>query len=207
MPAPLRIYGIPQSRAFRTLWAAEELGLAYERIDLAFDATGTKSPGFLKINPNGKVPAIDSDGFVLWESLAINLYLSKKHAAGNLYPTRLEDEAKLWQWSFWAAHELEPPLVAWAMHTTFLPPEERDPKAVAAALERLPAPLAVLEGALAERPYLLGDAFTVADLNVASICYRLVAMRHPTGSRVAAWLERCYARPAAQAARRLREAR
>jgi glutathione S-transferase len=91
----LKIYGIPRSRAFRTLWMAKELGLDYENIPIDTQG-GSWAPDYLKINPNGHVPAIDDDGFVLWESMAINLYLAKKHARGSLYPIRFEDEALTW---------------------------------------------------------------------------------------------------------------
>ena len=78
----LKIYGVALSRAGRTLWLAEELGLPYEHVKTTFTG-GTRTPEYLKINPNGRIPAIDEDGFTLWESMAINLYLAKKHGAGN----------------------------------------------------------------------------------------------------------------------------
>src|SRR5215472_18407626 len=104
----LKIYGIALSRAGRTLWMAEELGLRYEHVKTTFTG-GTRTPEYLKINPNGHIPAIDEDGFTLWESMAINLYLAKKHGAGRLYPTGLQDEARAWQWSFWGMTEVERP--------------------------------------------------------------------------------------------------
>ena len=75
----LKIYGIARSRAFRTLWMAKELGLDYENVEIDFATGETRAPEYLAINPNGHVPAIDDDGFMLWESMAINLYLAKKH--------------------------------------------------------------------------------------------------------------------------------
>ena len=63
--------------------------------------------GYLALNPNGRLPAIDDDGFVLWESLAITLYLAKKYSLGRLYPATLEGEAKTWQWSLWAVQEAD----------------------------------------------------------------------------------------------------
>ena len=95
----LRIYGIARTRAFRVLWIAKELDLDYEHIPLEIGAAGAGKPDYLAINPNGRLPAIDDGGFVLWESLAITLYLAKKH--GRLYPKTLEGEAKAWQWSLW----------------------------------------------------------------------------------------------------------
>src|ERR1700746_3038292 len=96
----LKIYGVARSRAFRTLWMAKELGLDYEHIKVDFATGETRTLAHLALNPNGHIPVIDEDGFVLWESMAINLYLAKKHSLGRLYPSRLEDEARVWQWSF-----------------------------------------------------------------------------------------------------------
>ncbi len=94
----LRIYGIARTRAFRALWIAMELGLDYEHLPIEIGDAGARAPEFLKLNPNGRLPFIDDDGFVLYESLAITLYLAKKHSNGKLYPTALEDEARAWQW-------------------------------------------------------------------------------------------------------------
>src|SRR5437660_445244 len=122
----LKIYGVPRSRAFRTLWMAKELGLEYEHVPIDFAGGGTRTPEYLKVNPNGHVPAIDDDGFVLWESMAINLYLAKKHSAGSLYPIRFEDEARAWQWSFWGMTEDERPVQSAMFIRALLPQAECD---------------------------------------------------------------------------------
>ena len=84
----LKIYGVPRSRAIRTLWMAHELGLDYQLIEVVPGAEGSRRAEFMAINPNGHVPFVDDDGLVLWESLAINLHLARKHggkiAAANL---------------------------------------------------------------------------------------------------------------------------
>ena len=94
----LRIYGIARTRAFRALWMATELGLDYEYLAVEIGDAGARAPEFLKLNPNGRLPVIVDDGFVLFESLAITLYLAKKHSNGKLYPGTLEGEARTWQW-------------------------------------------------------------------------------------------------------------
>lgn len=202
----LTIYGIPRSRTFRVLWAAEELGLAYQNVPVDF-TEGVKQPEYLRINPNGKVPAIDENGFVLTESLAINLYLAKRHGAASLYPAGAEDEARAWQWSFWGASEIEKPLVDFVFHRLVYPPEKRNETVAAEAEKKLPRPLGVLEAHLASRPYLLGGSFTIADLNVASILYTswFNGMDYGPWPRIKDWLERCLTRPAALRARKLRE--
>jgi len=159
----LRIYGIARTRAFRAIWMAKELGLDYQHIPTETGAAGARKPDYLAINPNGRLPAIDDDGFVLWESLAITLFLAKKHALGRLYPATPEDEAKAWQWSLWAVQEVDRGVNIWSLHAVRLPPAERNSQLREEALKVLAPPFRVLDGALADRDYLLGHEFTVAD--------------------------------------------
>src|SRR5713101_2290544 len=200
----LRIYGVARTRAFRALWIAKELGLDYEHIPVEIGQAGARLPEYLAINPNGRLPAIDDGGFTLWESLAITLYLAKKHATGRLYPPTLEGEAKAWQWSLWSVQEVDRAVNIWSLHAVRLPPEDRDPQRLAEALKVLEPPFQVLDGALAGRPYLLGEDFTVADLNVAAVISRAVDMDMSATPRVGEWLKRCLDRPAARAAQALR---
>jgi glutathione S-transferase len=166
---------------------------------------GARQPGYLAVNPNGRLPAIDDDGFIMWESLAINIYLAKKHAAGSLYPATPQGEAKVAQWSLWAANEIERATNVWSFHAERLPAAERDPKIAAAAIELLAPPFRVLDGTLADQPYLLGGAFTVADLNVAAVALRSIAMDLSATPHYRDWLQRCYDRPAAQKVSRMRK--
>jgi glutathione S-transferase len=201
----LRIYGIARTRAFRALWVAKELGIPYEHVPLEIGGGGAKAEAYLKINPNGRLPAIEDDGFVLWESLAITLYLAKKHGFGRLYPANPEDEARTWQWSLWALNEVDRGVNIWSLHAVRLPPEDRDPQKLVEALKVIAGPFRVLEAALAGRSYLLGEDFTIVDLNVAAVISRAIDMDLGATPNVSAWLRRCLGRPAALAARRLRE--
>jgi glutathione S-transferase len=194
----LRIYGIARTRAYRALWMAMELGLDYEHLPIEIGDTGARSPEFLAINPNGRLPVIVDDGFVLFESLAITLYLAKKH--GKLYPATLEGEARAWQWSFWAIAEVDRGVNIWSLHAVRLPPQERNAALREEALKVIAAPFKVLDAALAKTPYLLGDDFTVADLNVAAVISRAIDMDLSAVPHLAAWLARCLDRPAARAA-------
>jgi glutathione S-transferase len=202
----MRIYGIARTRAFRALWMAKELALSYEHVPIEIGEAGARKPEYLALNPNGRLPAIDDHGFVLWESLAITLYLAKKHSLGHLYPAALEGEAKAWQWSLWAVQEVDRGVNIWSLHAVRLPPPERDAARLAEALKVLEAPFRVLDGALAGTRYLLGDDFTVADLNVASVISRAIDMDLSSKPRLAAWLRDCLGSPAAQEALALRRA-
>ena len=122
----LRIYGIARTRAFRALWVAMELGLDYEHLPIEIGNEGARAPEFLAINPNGRLPFIDDDGFVLFESLAITLYLAKKYSPGKLYPAALEDEARAWQWTSWALTEVDRGVNIWSLHAVRLPEADRD---------------------------------------------------------------------------------
>jgi glutathione S-transferase len=200
----LRIYGIARTRAYRALWMAMELGIDYEHLPIEIGDAGARSPEFLAINPNGRLPVIVDDGFVLFESLAITLYLAKKHSIGALYPATLEGEAKAWQWSFWAIAEVDRGVNIWSLHAVRLPPAERDAALRDEALKVIAVPFKVLDAALAKTPYLLGDDFTVADLNVAAVISRAVEMDLSAVPHLKAWLTRCLDRPAAHAALELK---
>jgi glutathione S-transferase len=194
----LRIYGIARTRAYRALWVAMELGLDYEHLPIEIGDAGARSPEFLAINPNGRLPVIVDDGFVLFESLAITLYLAKKH--GKLYPATLEGEAKAWQWSFWAIAEVDRGVNIWSLHAVRLPSQGRNTALREEALKVIAAPFKVLDAALAKTPYLLGNDFTVADLNVAAVISRAIDMDLSAIPHLRAWLTRCLDRPAARAA-------
>jgi glutathione S-transferase len=201
----IKIYGVARSRAARVLWMAKELGLDYEHVKVDFATGEARRPEHLALNPNGHVPVIDDDGFILWESMAINLYLAKKYGAGALYPSGLQDEARAWQWSLWGMTEVERPLLTVLFNRAILPENQRDSAAADAAEKSLAQPLGVLEGVLGRTSHMLGERFTVADLNVASILAwarpaQIDMARFP---QVAEWLKNCAERPAARATRQL----
>jgi len=204
--AGLRIYGVARTRAFRALWAAMELGLDFEHEPVEIGEAGARTPEFLAINPNGRLPVIVDDGFVLFESLAITLYLAKRHSPGGLYPATLEGEARAWQWSLWAVTEVDRGVNIWSLHAVRLPETERDAAKREEALKVLAAPFRVLDAAVAKEPYLLGRDFTVADLNVAAVISRAVDMDLAAVPNLKAWLHRCLERPAAQRALALKSA-
>jgi glutathione S-transferase len=200
----LRIYGSANSRALRVLWMAGELGLEYEHKDWLPRAPETRTPEFYAINPNGRVPVIDDDGFILSESMAINFYLAKKHKSP-LCPADLRHEALALQWSLWETDRLDRQIVEYVRHTSALPEAERKPAAAEAAFREVQPALDVLEKALGKSEWLAGPAFSVGDLNVAGALYRALSMDLARWPKVEAWLNRCWERPAAKKARAMRE--
>jgi len=200
----IKVYGVPASRTFRTLWMLEELGVPYENIPTHFANGDTKKPEYLAINPNGHIPTLVDGDVTMWESMAINLYLAKRYDGG-LQPKTLEGEAHAIKWSIWAMTEVETSLVTVLMHRMLLPKEQRDPKVAEAAAEKLAKPFAVLDQEMAERKYLLGDTYSVADVNVASVLAMapVVGIDFAKFPNLKRWLDVCSARPACKKARAL----
>ena len=187
----MKIYGSPMSRASRAMWCAKELGVPFEHVDVPWDKL--KEPSFLAINPNGKVPGFVDGNLKLFESLAINLYIAKKYGTGKLYPTNIEDEGRVFQWTLWAATEVEPLLLPSVMVKFGM---SQDAAGAKAAADKAKVPLKVLEDHLKGRQWLVGNAFSVADLNVSAVLsmatYGDVDISYVPN--VKAWLERCTAR-------------
>lgn len=206
--AMLTIYGVYRSRASRTIWLAYELGLEFRHVPViqayrladphAPDAPlNTRSPAFLAINPNGHVPSIDDDGLILHESLAINLYLARKHG-GPLAPANHAEDGQMGMWALWAATEVEPHSIQILYHRVGKPPGERDPAVAEAAIAALRGPFAVLDRHLATNGFMVGGRFTVADINVAEVVrYAMPAPElFAATPAVKAWLAACHDRPA-----------
>jgi glutathione S-transferase len=200
----LKIYGAARSRASHNIWLAEELGLPYEIVDIK-PADAHADARLRALNPNARVPAIDDDGTVLWESMAINLYLIGKHG-GPLGPVeqpaedRNRENGEILMWTFWVVNEVEPVALQALRNAVLLPEDKRDPALVTAAFETLARPLRVLNDALADHEYLVGDRFTVADLNVCGLIGwpRVAGMDFTPYPNIKAWARRCSSRPAAQ---------
>lgn len=190
------LYGTSGSRALRALWGIEETGIDYDHVPTGYGPE-SKTPDYLAVNPNGRIPALVDGDLVLCESMAINLYLAKTYG-GALYPDNPADEARAWQWSVWAISEIEPLQMQIVVQALFTPEDRRDPKVVERAIRGLQRPLKVLDASLAGRTWLLGDRFTVADLNVASVMQLMkrVGVTWAEHTHVQRWTDACRARPA-----------
>jgi len=207
----LKIYGLYRSRATRNIWLCGELGVPFTLVPViqsdraaspgaAGIALNSKSPEFLKINPNGHIPSIDDDGLILHESLGINLYLAKKHG-GPLAPANIAEDGLMTTWTAWALTEVEPRTIQILYNRVAKPVDQRDPKLADASVEALRAPFAVLDKALAATGYVVGGRFTVVDINIAE-CVRYAAAApelFEANPNVKAWLAKVQARPAFKA--------
>lgn len=199
----MKLHGTSKSRSARSLWAAEEVGAKYEHVPT--EVAKAKSPEHLKLNPNGHIPALEDNGHVVWESMAINLYLADKYGKAPLWPSTPEGRAQVIQWSFFGMTEIEPSLMTLLMQRVFLPEGQRDAKAAEQAAEKLKAPLKVLDDQLSKNEYLLGKDFTMADLNVAAVLSYagLAKVDMSATPKTKAWLDKCLAREANQRVRKM----
>jgi glutathione S-transferase len=199
----LTFYGTSKSRSARSLWALEELGLKYEHVPV--EVAQAKSPEHLQRNPNGHIPVLNDDGHYLWESMAINLYLAEKYGKSPFWPATTDGHGDCYKWSFFGMTEIEPHLMTILRNRLFLPADQRDEKAVQNATESLKSPLKALDDQLKSRPYLLGNDFTIADLNVAAVLSFAMLAKLDMGATPAAqaWLQKCLGRQANQRVRSL----
>lgn len=182
----------------KALWCLEELGLPYERIEAGREHGVVNTLEYRALNPNGLIPTIDDDGFILWESHAIVRYLSAKHGVGTLWPEDLRVRADADRWMDWAGQVLSPAMrpAFWQLVRT--PEAERDHAAITKSVARSGELLVMVDDLFANRPYVAGDAFTMGDIPLGCHTYNWMAMPivRPPLPHLAAWYERLKERPA-----------
>jgi glutathione S-transferase len=193
----LQLYGNPRSRAMRCLWMLEEMGEPYQLIEKTTRADDLRSADYRRLNPNARIPTLVDGDLVLWESMAINLYLAQKYE-GPMHCAGPEVLGVAAQWSFWGMLEMEALLLDLLTHRAVLPEFARDPSCAERDELLLERPLGVLNSTLAGRDYLVSNGFTVADLNVAAILVwgKMGRLNMSGHAEVARWFDACLARPA-----------
>lgn len=213
----LSIHGIAASRALRPLWAATELGLAFDHVPTPYQGGATRTPEFLALNPNGHIPVVvdarPEGEVVVWESMACALYIARHHGAADgvsITPATPREDAEALRWSFWVMSECEADALTVLMHRVVMPPDRRKPELAEAAERRLAVPLRVIEQHLVRQhergeSHLAAARFTVADLCVASVLQwlRLSRGRMAEYPLTRDWVRACVARPAFHAAQAL----
>jgi glutathione S-transferase len=192
----ITLYGTSKSRASRSMVALEELGLSYTHVPVFQNGmTAADREILARLNPNGRVPVLDDDGFIVWESMAINLYLADRYG-GALWPDGVRERGLVLQWSFWVQAEMD--RRDWQKVW-----RNRDTAQMEVVHGERLATLGVLNAALTGRDYLIADDFTFADLNVAATICQPNEMGKIDGNldpaehdlpALTAWLKRCVSR-------------
>jgi glutathione S-transferase len=199
----ITIHHSPRSRSMRVVWFCEEIGLDYRLESIEMFSDAMQRPAYLAVHPLGKVPAIDDDGFVLWETSAILEYLDAKYAGGRSIPPRDTAEGALAvQWLAYGENPLTVIMGEIAAHGGPMPEKRRVPALVDRGREIAPSLVGVVERALGDREWILGDSFGAADIMLAfglSIAAHLGYVNDQT-PRVRSYCDRAMARPAFQRA-------
>lgn len=184
----------------KVVWCADELGLAYARHDVGGKFGGNDTPAYRAMNPNGLVPVIDDDGFVLHESNAIVRYLCASRAAEALWPVDARRRAVVDQWMEWQSNEFTPAMRDAFWQLVRVPEDQRDARVVEASRAKGEAFAAILDAHLASREWIAGDAFTAADVVNGCAAHRWLNLPMPRLPRpnLERWYAALKARPASR---------
>ena len=195
----LKIWGRNTSiNVQKAMWAVGELKLPHERIDIGGPFAKNNEPAYLAMNPNGLVPTLEEDGFLLWESNSIVRYLAAKYGAGSLEPADLRIRASASRWMDWQLTVCGPAIhpLFWGLIRT--PPEKRDHAAINAAKEKMAGVMKILDTQLGKTAHVVGDAFSMGDIPVGLIAYRYrrLVPERPAFANIERWFAGLEQRPA-----------
>ena len=197
----LKVWGrISSINVQKVVWCLDEIELRYERVEAGGQFGVVNTPEYRAMNPNGQVPTIEEDGFVLWESNAIVRYFAAKHPEAALWPDDLRVRADADRWMDWQATSGSPAMrdAFWGLVRTS--PEKRDHDLVRRSIEQSESIMGILDGALAGRSFIAGEAFSAGDIAVGCLAHRWLNLPVERQSRpnVEAWYERLKKRPGAR---------
>jgi glutathione S-transferase len=197
----LKIWGrISSINVQKVVWCCDELGLDYERIDAGGTFGRNNTPEYLAMNPNGLVPVIEDEGFILYESNAIVRYLAARHAGGSLWPADLQARADVDRWMEWLATSFVPAMrdIFWELIRT--PPEKRNAAAIEASRAKTEKCTTILDAHLAGREFMTAHGFTTADIVVGCAAHRWLNMPVERAARpnVERWYAMLRSRPGAR---------
>jgi glutathione S-transferase len=195
----LKIWGRVNSiNVQKVMWAVGELALPHERLDAGMQYGRVDEPWYRAMNPNGRVPTIEDDGFALWESNAIVRYLARKYGVGTLAPAGFENSASADRWMDWATTTMAPLMTTLFWGYIRTAEDKRDLKALNESRLQMEPVMAILDANLATRDFVAGDHFTMGDIPAGCFVHRWFALPMERGHHrhVAAWYERLSKRAA-----------
>jgi glutathione S-transferase len=194
----LRLWGHPKSiNVQKVLWALDELGLDYERIDAGGPFGRVKDADYLTLNPNGVIPTLEDGPAALWESNAILRYLATKYGSAPFLPTDLALRARADAWTEWYSHTFWAYLRPLQVQLIRTPEEKRDPAVISHSFEQLKAASAILDRELSKKPFLAGNDFSFGDLPLGAAAQRWfnLPIERPAAKAFEAWYGRVKERP------------
>jgi glutathione S-transferase len=197
-----RIFGRrSSSNVQKVLWLLAELGQACEQIDLGGSFGGNNAPDYLALNPNGRVPTLVDQDFVVWESNAICRYLACLHDDGRLYPQAPRERALCEQWMDWQLSTLQPAMVPLFVALVRTPEQQRDQRRLVALRDEAAGRFKLLEDALSGGAYLLGEGLTLADIANGIWTHRWfqLGLEQTPSPNLRRWYSRLGLRPAYKA--------
>ncbi|MBK8740054.1 MAG: glutathione S-transferase [Betaproteobacteria bacterium] len=182
----------------KVLWCCEELAIEYKRLDAGMNFGVVNTPEYRALNPNGLVPTLDEDGFVLWESNTIVRYLAATHARGGLWPDDPRARAHAEQWMDWQNSTYWPAMRPLFMGLVRTEPAKRDPLALETHRLAVLKLMEILDAHLQSHPYMGGDAFTMGDIPVGCGVWRWMGMpiQRPALPNLQRWFDALAQRPA-----------
>ena len=171
----LKIWGRTNSvNVQKVMWAVGELGLEHERVDAGGAFGGLDTSGYGTMNPNRKIPTIDDNGTIVWESNATVRYLAAKHGSGSLWPEDVAVRSVADRWMDWMVTTLMPDMTIAFWQTIRTPAEKRDMPAVEAAAKRLGPIWRLLDDHMGDRRFVAGAGLTMGDIPVGCAYWRYV---------------------------------
>jgi glutathione S-transferase len=195
----LRLWGRTTSmNVQKVIWTLGEIGIAYERIDVGGRFGGLEGAAYRALNPNGRIPTIEDDGVVVWESNAVVRYLGARYSEGVLWDQDPGKRARVDQWMDWMQTTLGPDLFAVFLAVIRTPPAQQDRNAIGKLSTTLGERYRLLDAQLEGRRFLTGDNLSMADIVIGATLYRYHEMEidRPPLKRLAGWYERLGERPA-----------
>ncbi len=194
----LKIWGrINSINVKKVVWAAQELGLDFQRTEAGGLFGVVRTPEYIRLNPNSLVPLIEDDDYVLWESNSIVRYLCAKHSPGKMYPTDLRERFDAERWMDWQQTTFNRASRDGFWQLIRTPPGERDRTLIAESNAAVESLLAILDAHLATREFMLGSRFTMADIPLGCEAHRWFGLPQVRQSRphVERWFANLRARP------------